>query len=123
MSTFLGYQGPIISYVSDSREKIENIPNVIITKIEETDFPVELVNGAYYVGENSIMEAKQDYVREVRNTYLEIYVDPIVSNPLRWADMTEREQQRYINYRIYLLDYTKRENWWEQEPLTFEEWV
>jgi hypothetical protein len=67
-------------------------------------------------------EEKQEQVRQVRNTYLKDFVDPIVSNPLRWADMTAEEQQIYADYRRYLLDYTNGENWWESYPKTLEEW-
>lgn len=68
------------------------------------------------------IEYKQNHVREIRNGYLVSYVDPVVSNPLRWADMTEEERQKYADYRHYLLDYTQGENWWENNPKTFDEW-
>lgn len=68
------------------------------------------------------VEHKQNRVREIRNSYLAEYVDPVVSNPLRWADMTEEEKQRYADYRRYLLDFTTQENWWESTPKTFEQW-
>lgn len=67
-------------------------------------------------------ELCQEEVRAVRNKYLEKYVDPVVSNPLRWADMDEKEQQLYVDYRRYLLDYTEQSKWWEQNSLTFDEW-
>lgn len=120
---FLGMQGASIAYVSENREEIEKLPNIMITEIIETDRPVELVDGTYHVGENAIKEAKQVNIRNIRNKYLEEYVDPVVSNPLRWSDLTPIEQQRYVDYRLYLLNYTTQENWWEKEPLTFEEWI
>ena len=61
-------------------------------------------------------------VRDVRNRYLEKFVDPVVSNPLRWADMVEDDQQLYVEYRLYLLSYTDKENWWKKNPLTMPEW-
>jgi hypothetical protein len=36
--------------------------------------------------------------------------------------MTEEEKQDIADYRKYLMDYTKEESWWEQNPLAFEEW-
>ena len=68
------------------------------------------------------VELCQEEVRSVRNKYLEQYVDPIVSNPLRWADLSKKTQQLYIDYRLYLLNYTEQENWWLTNPFTFEEW-
>ena len=68
------------------------------------------------------IEYKQNTTREIRNSYLSQYIDPIVSNPLRWADMSDTEKQVYVDYRRYLLDYTEQENWWENYPKTIDEW-
>ena len=129
---FLGYQNELIegskietlfvTFVAETKEELENLPCITLAKIEETDEPVELVNGRYCVGETAINEAKSEEVRSIRNQYLKIYVDPVVSNPLRWGDMTAKEQQRYANYRTYLLDYTELESWYLQNPMTFDEW-
>ena len=64
----------------------------------------------------------KDKERETRDYYLEKYVDQVVSNPLRWNDMSEEEKKEYSDYRKYLLDYPETENWYEQNPKTFEEW-
>ena len=82
-----------------------------------------MYNGVIYLSKENLDTAKQDAVRAVRNDYLVEYVDKIVSNPIRWADMTEEEQNKVKNYRKYLLDYTEEENWWEQNPKTFNEWI
>ena len=68
------------------------------------------------------IEEKQEFVRAIRNQYLVEYVDGVVSNPLRWADLSKEEQQIYANYRRYLLDYTKNKGWYESLPKTLEEW-
>lgn len=68
-------------------------------------------------------EELQKQVREIRNSYLQEYVDPVVSNPLRWEDLTEEEKENYKNYRRYLLDYTENENWWLSYPLTLDKWL
>ena len=118
---FLGMQGDLIALISESREYLENINYMVFTEIVETDQPVEMVNGTYYVGDESIVSAKQNQVREHRNILLQTEVDPIVTNPLRWADLSEEEKQQYTDYRRYLLDYTTTENWWENNPKTFAE--
>jgi DNA-binding MarR family transcriptional regulator len=35
---------------------------------------------------------------------------------------TKSGKKLYTDYRIYLLDYTKDENWYLQNPKTLEEW-
>ena len=45
-------------------------------------------------------------LRAIRMAILLYEVDPIVSNPLRWADMTTAEQKAWIQYRTDLLDIT-----------------
>lgn len=123
MKTYLGYTGESISFAAKTRHEIENLPGVIITKIEEVEYPVELIDGVYYVGEGPIEDAKKQSIRQIRNKYLERYVDPIVSNPLRWEDMSQEDQENYIEYRLYLLRYTDKPRWWDEEPLTFDEWL
>jgi hypothetical protein len=43
-------------------------------------------------------------LRSTRDVILTSEVDPIVSNPLRWASMTEDKQQEWADYRQALLD-------------------
>ena len=45
-------------------------------------------------------------VRYERDQLLKKEVDPIVSNPLRWADMTTAEQNAWSQYRTDLLNIT-----------------
>lgn len=45
-------------------------------------------------------------VRSQRDYLLGTEVDPIVSNPLRWADMTAEQQTAWAAYRTALLDIT-----------------
>ena len=67
------------------------------------------------------IEQKKAEVRAVRNSYLEKYVDP-KQLVLVWNSLTEDEQKKYTDYRQYLLDYPETEGWYEQNPMTFEEW-
>ena len=64
------------------------------------------------------IEQQKSQVREVRNGYLQatdIYM--IADFPI-----SEEEHNQYKAYRQYLRDYTLSENWWEENPLTFEDW-
>ena len=47
-----------------------------------------------------------DVVRMKRDERLRQEVDPIVSNPLRWADITTAEQNAWSQYRTDLLNIT-----------------
>ncbi len=129
---FIGYQNELIdgseietlfvAFVAETKEELENLPCITLAKIEETDEPVELFNGRYCVGETAINEAKSEQVRSIRNQYLETYVDPVVSNPLRWGEMIAEEQQEYADYRRYLLDITECAEFPNVEVMTFDEW-
>jgi len=48
-------------------------------------------------------------VRHQRDYLLANEVDPIVSNPLRWADMTTEQQNAWSQYRTDLLNITDQE--------------
>lgn len=43
-------------------------------------------------------------IRAQRDRILVTAVDPLVSNPLRWADLTAEKQQAWADYRLALLD-------------------
>ena len=51
-------------------------------------------------------EVALNMVRGLRNNILETVVDPIVSNSLRWNDMTTEQQNAWSGYRNALLDIT-----------------
>ena len=65
---------------------------------------------------------KQTQVRAVREQYFADYVDWYQEKIWLHEEMSDEEKQDIADYRKYLKDYTKQENWWEQNPLTFEEW-
>jgi hypothetical protein len=44
------------------------------------------------------------FVRDTRDLKLAQEVDPVVSNPLRWGDLSEQEQADVSAYRLALLD-------------------
>ena len=49
-------------------------------------------------------QASWDQLRYDRDVKLQKEVDPIVTNPLRWGDLTTEKQQEFTNYRRALLD-------------------
>ena len=64
------------------------------------------------------IEEKKAQIRQVRNQYLE------QTDKFMIADYpnTDEERELYKQYRTYLRDYTLSENWWESNPLKFEDW-
>lgn len=118
---FIGYQNENISFIGNTKEELENLPCVELTKIEEVDF-AEMFNGKIYIKEEELIEAKKESVRQTRDFYLEKYIDPVVSNSLRWNDMSDEQKKTYIDYRKYLLDYSESsEDWYKQNPKKFKE--
>ena len=117
---FLGYQNDKIAFIAETREELENMPCVTLDKIEETDKTYFLHNGEYVC--EITVEEQQSEVRTVRNNYLEKYVDP-KQLVLVWDSLSEDNKKLYADYRTYLLDYTNTEDWWLQNPMTFDEWL
>ena len=60
------------------------------------------------ITEAELSEMKGEDVRQQRDIKLTQEVDPIVSNPLRWADMTTAEQNAWSQYRTDLLNITDK---------------
>ena len=118
---FLGYQNDKIAFIAETREELESLPCVTFDKIEEVEF-AEMFNGKIYILEEELTQAKGEEVRSTRNSYLETYVDPVVSNPLRWGEMTAEEQQQYADYRRYLLDITESAEFPNVQVMTLDEW-
>ena len=115
-----------IKFVCDVWSETDRKFHPDLTTVEDNE---HTVNDYVMCGEEYLLredpraiEYKQNTTREIRNSYLSQYIDPIVSNPLRWADMSDTEKQVYVDYRRYLLDYTEQENWWENYPKTIDEW-
>ena len=119
---YIGCQDDLMIYVANTKEELENLPHVELTEIKQVEF-AELYNGVIYIDSAELQAAKEKVIRVIRDQYLVKYVDAVVSNPLRWVDMSLEEQTQITDYRIYLLDYTETENWWEHKPLDWSEYV
>lgn len=63
-------------------------------------------------------EDKKQKVRSIRNVYLQQYD----FTQLPDAPFTAEQKAQYADYRQYLRDYTETENWWLENPKTFDEW-
>lgn len=77
-------------------------------------------DGNYYkvvANEISLGDVK-NAVRAVRNQYLA----ELDFTQLTDAPFTAEEKTLYTRYRKYLRDYTTQDEWWLENPKTFDEW-
>lgn len=84
----------------------------------------EAYDGSWYLqgfAPEKPIEEQQAEVRAVRNSYLEKYVDP-KQLVMVWDSLSADDKKLYADYRQYLLDYTKLEGWYLQNPMTLDEW-
>lgn len=86
--------------------------------IRETEDSIE----AWGLDDEELLEQQKQQVRAVRNSYLEIYIDSKTKNQFMWEDLSEEDKIILGKYRKYLLDYTKEELWWENNPLDYNMW-
>ena len=88
-----------IPYTLDPDDTDTTIDNDAIMALIGTDF------AAYVAPTQAELDAAAAaYVRMERDNILSTVVDPIVSNPLRWADMTSEQQNAWAQYRTDLLN-------------------
>lgn len=90
-----------IPYGLNDYDTDTTIDNDAVMALIGTDF-------APYVAptQEELDATEAERVRAVRNSILETVVDPIVSNPMRWAEMTAEKQAEWSAYRTALLDIT-----------------
>ena len=100
--------------------KTGKFPRLVYDRIEEVEDAEMVEVGGEFVlktDDKAIAKQKND-VRGIRNSYLattDIYM--LIDFPI-----SEEEKENYKTYRVYLRNYTEQEDWWESEPLTYEEW-
>lgn len=65
-----------------------------------------------------IIKEKQRSVRLKRDEYL------LATDYTQLPDvpLSDKDKESYRQYREYLRTYTDKNKWWEQYPLTYEEW-
>ena len=87
-----------IPYTVDHADTDTTIDNDAVIALIGTDF------AAYVAPTQAELDAETAaQVRGERNNILMTVVDPLVSNPLRWADLTSDKQAEWSQYRTDLL--------------------
>lgn len=117
----------VYNYDGDDVEKINAREKAHSERVEvaqwctETQLGMITQDKTYYkvvpIPESSDEELKEE-IRATRNRYL-LGCD---FTQLPDAPFTSEEKALYANYRHYLRDYTKQEEWWKRNPYNFEEW-
>lgn len=81
-----------------------------------------LIGSDYEAATQAEIDDRQaELVRFQRDGLLATEVDPIVTNPLRWADLTTEQQNAWSQYRTDLLNITDQEGFphsvmWPTKP-------
>lgn len=86
---FLGYQNDKIAFVAETREELENLPCVILDKIEETDKEYFLHNGEYIT---ELPTPTYEEVRQIREALYREQKDPITCQIQSLRDEEETEE-------------------------------
>ena len=68
-----------------------------------------------------LKDAKEKSIRDERDFLLLLHVDPIVTNTLRWQDLSEEQKTQIKDYRKSLLDLTDQASFpdtveWPKKP-------
>ena len=92
-----------IPYTLDPADEDQTIDNDALRALIGSDFEA-------YVAptQEELDQEAEENVRGLRDYLLVHHVDPIVSNTLRWADMTTEKQSAWTAYRQDLLDITNQ---------------
>jgi hypothetical protein len=105
-----------IPYSIDHNDPDTTISNESLLSLIGSDFIA-------YVPKTSqeVLDEKVAGYRAERDSLLEVYVDPLVSNPLRWASLSEDKRSEWETYRSDLLNITDAVGFpdnftWPQRP-------
>ena len=105
---FINLNGDYWETLSDPSDEI--IATYPVGTIEVTQRPSHLhtyEGGAWVAPSDAVYdEWKSTEVRAERDRLLSTKVDPLVSNPLRWGELTTEKQTEWTQYRRDLLDIT-----------------
>jgi hypothetical protein len=105
-----------IPYTVDSADTDTTIDNDAVMALIGSDF------AAYVAPTQAELDAATAaQVRGERDNILTTVVDPLVSNPLRWSDLTSDKQSEWSQYRTDLLSVPQQAGFpnnitWPQEP-------
>tara|TARA_R110000796_G_scaffold104146_1_gene213918 strand:+ start:99 stop:512 length:414 start_codon:yes stop_codon:yes gene_type:complete len=104
-----------IPYGLDPSDTDMTIDNDALMALIGTDFAAYVAPTQEEIDANTVLE-----VRAERNHTLATVVDPLVSNPLRWSDLTSEKQDEWSQYRTNLLNIPQQDSFptvtWPTRP-------
>lgn len=111
---FIGYQGELAAFVTNTREELINSPFIELSGIKEVEF-AEMFNGVIYTSEEELLQVKTKAVEETRASLYAAKVDPITAhiNRLRDEELTPElaaEIARLVEERKLLVEAIKASN-------------
>jgi len=114
---FILENGLYVEVVGDKRDFNDNRTPVSKRPNQYYDY----IDGSWQLNTERMDIGVSEEVRSNRDMKLATEVDPIVSNPLRWADMTTEQQNAWSQYRTDLLNITDQEGFphnvtWPTKP-------
>ena len=88
---------------------------------ERPDQYHDYLNNMWVLNKDRQYEGLSQEIRDERDSILIRVVDRIISNPLRWNDMTTEKQNEWAAYRTALLNITDQEEFpynvvWPTQP-------
>lgn len=105
-----------IPYTMDASVSEPSVDHASLRSLIGSDY------SAYVAPTQEELDAEAaDNIRFERDRRLAVEVDPVVSNPLRWADLSAQEQADVSAYRLALLDVPQQQGFpntisWPTKP-------
>ena len=105
---FINLNGDYWETLSDPSDEITAAYPVGTVEVTKRPSHLHTYEGGAWVAPSDAVydEWKATEVRAERDRLLSAGVDPLVSNPLRWADLSSDKQTEWAQYRRDLLDIT-----------------
>lgn len=109
-----GFYHPSVGYW----QTISDVPDFIRDTYPEgtVEVPLKPGDGYEYSGSEWVPPSQQwlydraaDLARRERASIMKRFVDPMVTNPLRWADTPDAKKQEWLDYRQALLSISDQE--------------
>lgn len=120
--------GQILGWFDEDIHATIPTPNIIVDDTTwqqalESNHNKVNADGSTELADFRTSEEKAEDMRATRGLLLQTKVDPVVTNPLRWADLTEAKQAEWAAYRQALLDVPQQTGFpndisWPEEPVT-----
>jgi hypothetical protein len=121
---FIGYQGELAAFVTNTREELMNTQFIELSGIKEVEF-AEMFNGVIYTSKEELLQAQTKAVEETRASLYAAQVDPLTAhiNRLRDEELTPEiaaEIAKLVEERKLLVEEIKINNPYPvvEEPVT-----